>query len=146
MKFDKVSKKLATNCTPQLAQEQQNVTKSTDPITKKVTLAAPAGYNANANDDIHVCGAQTPFFDTISASKNSDGSYTIAASFSPGDASRPIQSVTINYNGQSYNATNNGSAWTTMVQGSSGTVDISAAAVDSQYYSTDSGVQKVSLQ
>ena len=146
MTFDKVSKRVATSCTPSGAQVTEDVTKTTDPTSKAVTYSAPDGYDPNDSDNVHVCGAQLPFFDTISASKNSDGTYTIAASFSPGDSSRPIQSVTINYNGQSYNAVSNGSAWTATVSGSAGTVTVSATAVDDQYYSTDSGNQKVTLQ
>ena len=146
MKFDRVSKKLATACTPALAIEEQNVIKSVDPITKKTTLTAPDGYDANHNDGVHACGAHAPFFDTISASKNSDGSYTISALFSAGDASRPIQNVSIKYNGQTYSATSDGTAWSTTVQGDPGTVDISATAVDNQFYSTDSGTQKVVLK
>ncbi|MFZ2560156.1 MAG: transglycosylase domain-containing protein [Candidatus Nanoperiomorbaceae bacterium] len=144
MMFDKVSKMLSNKCTPQQAQQQLSVTRTVEP-TGKVVLTASDGYNANAYDNVHVCGAQTPFFDTISASKNSDGTYTIAASFSPGDESRPIQSVAINYNGQSYNAVNNGTSWTATVNSDAGNHSVGATAVDNQYYSTDSGNQEVNF-
>lgn len=143
MTFDKVSKKLASKCTPSAAQTQLSVTRVVD-SGNKVTLTAPDGYDATSYDSVHVCGAATPFFDTISAHANSDGTYTIAASFSPGDASRPIQSVTISYNGQTYQATSNGSYWTAQV-GKASTLTASATAVDSQYYSTDSGDQTMAI-
>ncbi len=51
MVFDKVSKKKATDCTPERAREEQTVIKSTDPVTKRTSLTVGDGYDAYADDD-----------------------------------------------------------------------------------------------
>lgn len=65
MTFDKVSKKKATECTPESAKETLDVQKFIDPITKKPTYLAPAGYDASASDDIHKCDDIPPVVGTI---------------------------------------------------------------------------------
>lgn len=59
--FDQVSKKKATNCTPDGAKVELDVIKSTDPITKNTIYSSvPSGYDATKDDDAHACGdAQT---------------------------------------------------------------------------------------
>ena len=61
MTFDKVSKKKATDCTPESAEIQLTVQKITDPITKKTTYLAPDGYDASVSDDIHGCDDVAPY-------------------------------------------------------------------------------------
>lgn len=61
MKFDKVSKKKATDCTPETAVIALTVTKTVDPITKKDRFLAPMGYDASSSDDIHSCDDIAPF-------------------------------------------------------------------------------------
>ena len=61
MNFDKVSKKKATDCTPETAIISLSVTKSIDPITKKDRFLAPMGYDASSSDDIHSCDDIAPF-------------------------------------------------------------------------------------
>jgi penicillin-binding protein 1A len=58
--FDKVSKKKATDCTPEAAQVELDVVKTTDPITKNAIYIAPDGYNAFSDDDVHDCGDARP--------------------------------------------------------------------------------------
>ena len=70
MKFDKVSKKKATDCTPDAAIITLNVTKTTDPITKKIRYIAPSGYDASSSDDIHGCDDIPPQVTTIDYDKN----------------------------------------------------------------------------
>lgn len=65
MTFDRVSKKKATDCTPESAKIQLNAQKVTDPITKKVSYLAPDGYNASASDDIHGCDDVAPFVTSL---------------------------------------------------------------------------------
>jgi penicillin-binding protein 1A len=60
MTFDKVSKKLAADCTPSGARIEVGVTKSLDPITKKDVVDAPDGYDATKNDDSHMCSDTPP--------------------------------------------------------------------------------------
>ncbi|MEO5499185.1 MAG: hypothetical protein ABIR46_01660, partial [Candidatus Saccharimonadales bacterium] len=65
MRFDKVSKKKATDCTPETAVISLTVTKTVDPITKKDRFLAPIGYDASSSDDIHSCDDIAPFVTTI---------------------------------------------------------------------------------
>lgn len=66
MKFDRVSKKKATECTPDSAVIELTVSKTTDPITKKVRNLAPDGYDASTSDDIHSCDDISPFVTNVS--------------------------------------------------------------------------------
>ncbi len=70
MTFDKVSKKLATDCTPAGARIDVDVTKSLDPITKKDVIVATDGYDASANDDKHSCADAKPSISGITVSGN----------------------------------------------------------------------------
>jgi penicillin-binding protein 1A len=78
--FDKVSKKKATNCTPDAAKIEIDVQKFTDPISKKDVYIAPDGYDSNADDDIHKCEDAKPTVGTISVSKKSGMTYKISVS------------------------------------------------------------------
>lgn len=79
MQFDRVSKKKATSCTPQAAIEEQSVTKYTDPSTKQTTITAPAGYDPNAEDDVHACGDAKPDITTLNVSnKNNTATITVS--------------------------------------------------------------------
>ncbi|HEX6258722.1 MAG TPA: transglycosylase domain-containing protein [Candidatus Saccharimonadales bacterium] len=65
MTFDKVSKRLATNCTPQAARIELTVQKVMDPVTKRETVIAPSGYDASKKDDLHKCNDVKPFVSSI---------------------------------------------------------------------------------
>ncbi len=93
MTFDRVSKKKATDCTPEAAKETLSVQKFTDPITKRPSYIAPAGYDANATDDIHKCDDIAPIVTTISYSNK-----TISARVDKG--THAIQSVQFVVNGE----------------------------------------------
>ena len=67
--FDKVSKKKATNCTPDAARIELSVIKTTDPVTKKTTHTVPDGYDYSADDDVHRCEDVKPLVTAISVSK-----------------------------------------------------------------------------
>ncbi len=58
--FDRVSKKLATDCTPDGARVEIGVTSYTDPVSKKKVSFANDGYNPNEEDDVHRCGDKQP--------------------------------------------------------------------------------------
>ena len=60
MTFDRVSKKIATDCTPGGARVEVDVIKAKDPITKKDTYRALEGYDATAEDDVHKCDDRKP--------------------------------------------------------------------------------------
>ncbi|MEP6710222.1 MAG: hypothetical protein ABJA64_00695, partial [Candidatus Saccharibacteria bacterium] len=64
--FDSVSKKKATDCTPDAAKTELDVMKSVDPVTKKDVFIAPDGYDASKDDDVHKCDDSKPTVGTIS--------------------------------------------------------------------------------
>jgi penicillin-binding protein 1A len=68
MTFDKVSKKLAGDCTPEAAKIEVTVQSFTDPITKKTSYIATDGYDPSATDDSHKCDDVRPSITTISSS------------------------------------------------------------------------------
>lgn len=78
MTFDQVSKKKATSCTPDSAKIELDVTKMTDPISKKDIFIAPSGYDSTKDDDVHSCGDVKPTV-SISWADNGDNTYTITA-------------------------------------------------------------------
>lgn len=83
--FDRVSKKKATECTPDGAKEELNVFKSIDPISKKEIFTAPDGYDASADDDVHKCDDAKPRIGQISVSQSGGSSnYTITVDVSNG--------------------------------------------------------------
>lgn len=65
MVFDRVSKKKATECTPESAKVTINVSSTTDPVTKKKTYILTDGYDPNATDDLHKCNDTPPFITNI---------------------------------------------------------------------------------
>lgn len=75
--MDKVSKKKATDCTPDAAKEEITVYERIDIVTKQKTLTgAPAGYDLNADDDVHKCDDKYP---SVSISANSsEGVITVS--------------------------------------------------------------------
>ncbi len=89
MAFDKVSRKKATACTPEAAKVTVNVTTSLDPVTKKNTVFADDGYDASADDDVHICGDVVPLVTATGQASNK-----IRVEVTQGK--NPIQSVTIN--------------------------------------------------
>jgi penicillin-binding protein 1A len=78
--FDKVSKKKATNCTPDAAKIEVDVNKSTDPVTKKDIYIAPEGYDPNKDDDVHKCEDTKPNVGSINVTNVSGSTYKISAS------------------------------------------------------------------
>lgn len=58
--FDRVSKKLATDCTPDRAQIEVDVRQFKDPITDDTRYLAPDGYDPRNDDDIHDCDDRMP--------------------------------------------------------------------------------------
>ncbi|MDO4773772.1 MAG: transglycosylase domain-containing protein [Candidatus Saccharibacteria bacterium] len=98
MTFDRVSKKKATQCTPDAAREEVEVTKVTDPITKKEVITAPDGYDAKADDDVHNCDDTKPRIGGISV-KRSGGSHVIEVSAISGKFS--LATIDISVDGRS---------------------------------------------
>lgn len=68
MTFDRVSKKRATDCTPDAARIEIDVVKTKDPVTKKDVFRAPDGYKPGESDDVHNCGDTPPSIASIDVS------------------------------------------------------------------------------
>lgn len=131
MKFDRVSKKKATDCTPAAAIDEQSVTKYTDPLTKQTTITAPAGYDPNSDDDSHACGDAQPAV-TINVS-NSSG--IAAVSFTQGKFS--LQTLEVQIDGTTVSTqpiTSSGTA-SIPLAATKGTVHtVTAIVKDTGYY------------
>ena len=137
MTFDKVSKKKATDCTPDGAKIEIGVTKTTDAFTKKeIVTSSDASYDPNSNDDVHQCDDAKP---TVSVSSSADGSVTVTYTH----GRYQLQSIEVTSGGTviaSRQVTSNGT-WTltasdlaAVSNGSS----VSATVTDEAYY-TSSG-------
>ena len=87
--IDKVSNKLATNCTPESA--KQNLSGGAAPNAFSVDIFYPPGQgasaasnaNTGATDDVHQCSDSPPTIN-LTATQNADKTYTITAFVSAG--------------------------------------------------------------
>jgi len=93
MTFDKVSKKKATDLTPDGAKIELDVTKMVDPITKKDVFIAPDGYDASKDDDVHKASDTPPTVSLSWTQGSSDNSYNIAVIVA--DGTFPVNGVQI---------------------------------------------------
>lgn len=95
MTFDSISRKLATDCTPDETRIEVTVSKMIDPMTKKEILFAD-GYDPNEEDDIHDCSDNRPTINSSNVSgPDSDGNYTITVIVNAGTHSLGTYSVTV---------------------------------------------------
>lgn len=95
--FDKVSKKKATECTPEGAKTEQSVIKTTDPTTKRTIYIAPSGFDATKDDDAHQCGDALPTVGSINVSLVNGTTYKIIANAIQGKGG--LTGITIRVNG-----------------------------------------------
>ena len=138
MAFDRVSKKKATNCTPEAAREEVEVTKEIDPITKKEVITAPSGYDTNADDDVHKCDDTKPQINSISVSA-SGKKYTIDINVSSGTWELAAIDITVDgRNIKSSAISSSGSQSATIEFTSAGTHTVSVTVRDSAYYTATS--------
>jgi len=91
--FDKISKRLATKCTPDSAQIKVPVIKTTDPYTKKVVYTATDGYDATKKDNVHSCDDVAP---SVSGIITTDSTITVNVN----KGTFPLDKVTITVDGQ----------------------------------------------
>ncbi len=130
MVFDRVSRKRATDCTPDGARIEIAVFKSTDPISKRETVRASDGYNANANDDVHQCDDVKPSVQSISVSGS-----TVKVTVNKG--THPLATLDVLVNGASIGSTalsGSGTHSFTYSGDDSGAVTITANVRDDAYY------------
>jgi membrane peptidoglycan carboxypeptidase len=131
--FDRVSKKLATDCTPDAAKIEISVTKIIDPITKKETFFASDGYDAKNDDDVHKCSDAKP---TVSLDVSSDGE-RIFVNYTAGKFK--LENVIVTVNGvEVANLSPDNSGSKTIFSGKSATdsFTVSATVRDEGYYTS----------
>lgn len=135
--FDKVSKKKATDCTPEAAKIELNVLKSTDPVTKKPVIIAPNGYDGSKDDDRHKCDDAKPGIGSVTLSKVSGMNYRITVSVSQG--TNQLEQLQIKVNGAVVNTipvTGPGD-YSTNYTMTTGTQIVGASLTDTALYSAE---------
>ncbi|MBP9738820.1 transglycosylase domain-containing protein, partial [Candidatus Saccharibacteria bacterium] len=97
--MDRVSKKLATACTPEAAKETIKIVVVSDPTKpgSQTPGAAPDGYDISKEDDVHICGDPLPTasIDTVPVSGKT---YTLKSYVTTGKYT--LQTVEFIVNGQ----------------------------------------------
>jgi penicillin-binding protein 1A len=144
LKFDKVSKKKATDCTPASAIVELEVTKTVDVITKKdVYTATDITYDATADDNVHKCSDAVPGVSVNAKPGSVNGTYDITATVTKGTFE--ISSVDIAINGTVVKTITGNGPYTysyTMAQGTTTDQTITATATDTGLY-TASGTTTI---
>lgn len=144
--FDKLSKFKATACTPEAAKVTLPVKKYLDPITKKDTyIITDDGYDANKDDDKHLC-TDVPPSATVSTSRvGSSSDWTITVS--PTRGTFDIASIQLYINNQLVtNLSGSNPTYTyTVPSGTAGSISVNAVVSDTGFYSGTSNTASVSL-
>lgn len=132
MTFDRVSKKLATDCTPAGAKIEIGVTKAIDPFTKKEVISASEGYDATAQDDSHDCSDAKP---SVSLGSPSKKSVTVTVS----QGKFPLQTLTVTCGGKVISTSTPATGANTIsLSEADNPCDLAATLVDAGYYSASS--------
>lgn len=131
MTFDRVSKKKATDCTPEGARIEATVQKITDPITRQTSYVSLDGYDATKDDDTHKCDDIKPFVRKVTTPGT-----RISADITRG--THALQKVEFKVDGQSVgsvSASDSGTYEIDYGQSTSGKT-ISVVVTDAAYYTT----------
>jgi membrane peptidoglycan carboxypeptidase len=135
--FDRVSKKKATDCTPDGARIELNVIKITDPVTKKASYTnVPGGYDAKSNDNVHKCSDVEPGLpSTAFAVTGSPGNWKIKVTPTQGTFSLGSNAVTISVDGVALTVTKSGNSYEADYDGVPPPQgEITATVTDTGYY------------
>lgn len=137
--FDRVSKRRATQCTPDGARENLDVIKTTDTLSGKTTLTAPDGYNIEQYDNFHNCSDIKPFISdvTIVARKSSDNKNYVTISVIAKPGTNPLSGASLTINGQQYDARINGASWDVTLESNSGSYNVKATVTDRGFYTAE---------
>lgn len=144
--IDKISGKLATECTPERAKEEVSDTGIAPELPPDDPLfaawAKTAGYSATPGitekDDVHSCSDTLPNV-SVSVSDISPGMYLFTANYSEG--THPLQTLNFKVDGQivlSTNVSGSGNETYTYISDKSGTVTVSAEVIDTVLYDNSS--------
>ncbi len=134
--FDKVSKKRATDCTPEGARIEIAVVKSKDPVTKQdIYTGMPAEYNYKEEDDAHSCNDAKPSV-SISTSSQSGDAWSVTVNVVPGKFSVEPSGVSLTYNGSAVALSQSGGSYvgtvTSTTRPASGSLTVSVT--DTGFY------------
>ena len=139
MVFDRVSKKKATECTPEAAKITITVTKVIDPTNNRTSYVATDDYDATSDDDVHSCNDAPPSVGSISVQSANGNKSTINVTVEAG--SNTLRDIAISVNGRTIAtvpATASGTYKTTYEFTDNSTQTISATVTDSLYYTGSS--------
>jgi penicillin-binding protein 1A len=137
--FDSVSKKKATDCTPQAARIELDVVKSIDPVTKKPTYTGvPEEYDGSEDDDVHSCSDSKPSLSPSAAVLDGPGdTWNITVSVTPGTFALASDSVTIVVDGIALPVTKVGSNYSAVFEGEDSPVGrITVTVIDTALYTS----------
>lgn len=141
MNFDKVSKKKATDCTPEAARIEVSVVKTNDPVTKKEIIVANDGYDGSKDDDVHKCDDAKPGVSSINVGDCHGRTCTITVNTQQGK--NGLASLQIKVNGSVVNSVGISSAGnyaTTYTFPADGPQTVSAIVSDSAMYTGESSI------
>lgn len=133
MTFDKVSKKKATDCTPDSAKIELDVTSTVDVITNKKTYSAPDGYDPTTTDTAHQCSDLKPFINSITVDKSKN---QVVIDVTQGTGA--LQTISVTVNGVdlgSVSVSTSGTYAITYPSTITGQQSVSATATDTLLYS-----------
>ena len=131
MSFDRVSKKKATNCTPESARVDIPVTRSKDSSGKE-TVSAQDGYDATSNDDTHRCTDSKP---SVSVAVSSNGQ---SATVYYRQGSHPLQQLEVKVGDQlvgTRQVNSDGDTNVSIPSSAGKNFTVTATLTDSVYYS-----------
>ncbi len=145
--MDKVSKKVATDCTPEAAKEIIQISIMSDPSRpgSEVMGAVPEGFDITKTDDVHQCGVQAATNFSISNTGSPSRTRTINVSFSAGP--NPLQTVEFIVNGQVIDSQpGSGSTYSKQYAFPEvGTYTIQVRVTDSLFYQSTSQSQSIQI-
>lgn len=139
MTFDRVSKRKATECTPEKAKITIDVVKLKDPVTKRDIIMAPEGYDVSKEDNVHKCGDNMPNVGTLSINKTSGNTYTISISVTAG--THKLKEIEVKVGGKviaTLPAGASGTYKTTHTFEDNSTQTVTATVIDNAYYTAQS--------
>lgn len=138
--FDRVSKRKASECTPEGAKVTLDVVKTTNPVTKKEAYSGvPDGYDSNETDNVHSCTDIAPSTSITVSSDGSGNGYNISANATKGTFG--ISTIQILVGGVTVKTCSGDSTCTyalTVTSSNTSSQTVTARVTDSGYYSADS--------
>jgi penicillin-binding protein 1A len=134
--FDKLSRKRATECTPEGAKISVDVIKTTDPVTKRDAYGGvPLGYDATKNDDRHSCNDDPPSISGVDISSGPGDTWEIEFDVSSGTFT--VDDVSVTANGTNLTVKRQGGGYSATYSGEdSPEGNVSIRVTDTGYYST----------